>query len=1528
MLFVFSGAVVSANAQSAPSMQLFQQGTANPAFTTNSFSAVEVTKHGVVWAGSLNQGLYRLDTRAAVPQWVRMTQMTNATIRDIEGDRQGGTWIAHTGQSPASTAITGGMDYYDSLGTYVTHYGALASAGNLQTRAARSVHIAPDQRVWVANASTLTGGITDKGGFSRFQPGDTQFTPSTANVPGLDGSCQAVGGGGIVPEVWIAMNRSCPASGPCFSTRLLRYSAAGLYIGHVDNTNSSIPIDNVSSTVQVRAIHFDKFNRAWVGLSTGGFAVCNLALPSSAWTYISNPAIVPAGAAININAIASDNTGNVYIGTTQGLVVYTAGADPMLASSYTRYTTQSGLPSDFVNSIAIDASTGDRWLATTAGLVRWSNVCVANKVGTGGTVHSGSNGVVGAATGGEPQVKYAWNVSPTISGFVTGVYDSSPQRMVNVFPTVSTPTDYTFTLTARDTITSCSRNTQVVVTVLPLPNAGANRQACANTTTTLGTSGPHRNENYTWTVSPSLAASIDTVARPTVSLPTVTTPTRYTFTQQVKTRFNVNTRFHTDEVEVEVLPEANFTASAASPTIEECGNTTISVTPNVPGYTYSLTGQGTGTQWTVQPTVTTTYTITGTNGLCTPLSHQVTVTVNELRPITAVAVPDTITLGQSVSLMGQSVGGTQPGVTFSWTGVGLQSTTGASVSAIPTSIGKISYSVTATNTAGCTESASVTVEVVAPAPANGPTGPFLVCSLGVCQTQTPGPNNPPPPGPNTGPNATVTVQGNNMGGLTGVSVGGVAGTIGSNSGTMVTFTVPTLPCGTQGPVPIRAHFGNGQSTIVGYVSVTTPCITFLAPSQGPVGTQVDIHGRNFRRLDSQTNTVVPQISGVHFNGITGANFLLVSDTLARADVPTGASTGLVTLLSTMATGAGVQFTVTQPVTLTNWTGAVDNNWNNSANWSAGVPTAAIDVVLPGGLATYPQLTSGTATLGNLTLQPGSSLLIGNAVLTLHGNLTNQGGSLTQTAGRVVLAGASLQTLAGTSPTRFLHLEVGSAGALLTGPVEIGGVLQLTGNLASNGNLTLLSNAAGTAVVVNSATGVVTGSVTVQRYINPSLNSGLGYRHLASPVQGATVGGLTTASFTPVVNPAYNTGGGGAFPTIFGYDERRLASTSSPSFDTGWFSPTATSEVLVPGRGYTVNLAPQRLALAGTLNNGPVSLSLTRGVTATSGWHLLGNPYPAIIDWNLIALPSGVENALYVFRSTGQYTGGYQPYVNGVGTANANLIGLGQAFFVRATAPATFTFTNAARLTVASQDVPVYRTTETRPLLALALQAPGVADDVLYVYQQAGATSGFDAAFDAVKVQLNSGSQPSLYTSTSTGEYLAIQGLPDGVLTQSLPLAVNAPVASVFSFNPQQLINFPAATSLLLEDKQTNQWHNLRQGAYAVQLPQGLTSSRFVLHLNQQRPLGTASNGPAGASLTIYPNPTTQRTVHLEAAGLPGSAADIFIVNALGQEVAQKHLVLTGRSFVSSLELPLLPAGMYSVQIRTSGGVVVRKLLLN
>ncbi|WP_400193054.1 Ig-like domain-containing protein [Hymenobacter sp. B81] len=614
-----------------------------------------------------------------------------------------------------------------------------------------------------------------------------------------------------------------------------------------------------------------------------------------------------------------------------------------------------------------------------------------------------------------------------------------------------------------------------------------------------------------------------------------------------------------------------------------------------------------------------------------------------------------------------------------------------------------------------------------------------------------------------------------------------------------------------------------------------------------------------------------------------------------------------------------------------WTGGASTNWNSAANWSpAQVPAADDNVLVPAGAPRYPVLAGGAFEAHNLTLEAGATLSQSGGTLEVAGAFVNNG-TLNATGGTIALSDTVAQTIGGSSTSRFFNLAVGGAGAQLAGPVQVQRLLTLDGSLNTNGQaFTLLSDADGTAMVVNRG-GTVNGTATVQRYITPALNPGPGYRHYSAPVSNTTVADLATPGFTPVVNPQYNSSPNPGlvtpYPTVFGYNESRLTGSSATTagFDFGWESPTALSSPLLRGRGYTVNIpASQTVDFVGTLNNGDVPVGpLTRGATANSGWHLLGNPYPSPIDWDSLARPAGMMNAVYVYRSNGQYSGSYASYVNGIGSLSGGVIGAMQGFFVRTTqdVPA-FSFQNAARLSTYA-DPAFYRgaATEQRPVVQLsATHALSQQQDEAFVYLQPGASPAVEAAHDAVKLPAG---PVRLYTLAGT-EALAINGLAPAA-TQQVPLVIEG-AAGNWQLSVAQLLN-ATDLSVELEDRVRGLRQPLSAGSqYAFAHSGGHSGTRFVLHLNASRVLAQKAANTLAAD--VYPNPTRNgQGLRISASGLSSQPLQLALYNSLGQRVASQEARPQGGTVRETLVTQHLPAGVYTLRLTSGTQQTVKKVVV-
>ncbi len=536
-------------------------------------------------------------------------------------------------------------------------------------------------------------------------------------------------------------------------------------------------------------------------------------------------------------------------------------------------------------------------------------------------------------------------------------------------------------------------------------------------------------------------------------------------------------------------------------------------------------------------------------------------------------------------------------------------------------------------------------------------------------------------------------------------------------------------------------------------------------------------------------------------------------------------------------------------------------------------------------------------------------------------------------------GAGGQAFGGSSPTTFGNWTMQNpGGATCAGPGGFGVQQVLTmapncGNLACGNAVTLLSNATGTGMIVNTPTGgVCTGLGTMVRFVNSGATAP-GYRHYSSPMRAGTATVNEFADDLPVfnLNPAFNSATNPnavtPFPTLFQYDDSRIPSTAQV-FDRGWMVPASASAPMISGKGYSAQTNANTVVdITGTFQTGNVTTpTLTRGAYTASGWNLVGNPYPAPMDWRLVTKPGTVNNALYIHKPTGRYTGTFASWVNGVAQNGGDpVLSAMQGFFVRVNAPGstTLTFTDAARLTTWTNPTfwrPAATVAETRPLIRLVVTAPvsGKADETVLYFEQ-GATRAFDRDYDAGKPLLSGGGYPTVWSVNGT-ESFAINGLPEADLTNGnvIPLAVRVPADGQYVLSARQLLNLPAGAPVWLEDRQLGTVRNLAiDSVYAFSMLAANTTPRFFLNVGRGMPTGTsAALDLAAARLGVYPNPASaDLTVRLE--GLPNGIGTLTatLVDALGRDLLTTTLRPELGTAEQTLDVRELPQGVYTLRLK-------------
>ena len=306
-------------------------------------------------------------------------------------------------------------------------------------------------------------------------------------------------------------------------------------------------------------------------------------------------------------------------------------------------------------------------------------VLVAN-AGANSTICSGSSVTIGGsptASGGTTPYTYSWN----------------PPGGLNS-TTIANPTStYTSSLTYSVTITDgkgCMTSSFMFLTVNPSPTvtiSGAPITICNGSNATLTAAGAN---TYAWNTG---ATTISIVANPTVN-------TSYTVTGT-----NTNGCSNINITSITVNPNPTITASANPSTICNGSSATLTATG---GNTYAWNTGATNASIVVNPTVNTSYTVTGTNANGCSNTNVTSVTVNPNPSTPAAGSNSPVWAGQTLSLTASTISG----ASYSWNGPNsfVSAVQNPSIANVVTAASG-NYSVTATLN-GCTSMAGTTSVVV------------------------------------------------------------------------------------------------------------------------------------------------------------------------------------------------------------------------------------------------------------------------------------------------------------------------------------------------------------------------------------------------------------------------------------------------------------------------------------------------------------------------------------------------------------------------------------------------------------------------------------------------------------------------------------------------------------------------------------------------------------------------------------------------------------------------------------------------
>jgi pimeloyl-ACP methyl ester carboxylesterase len=354
-----------------------------------SFNCITVDSANTIWAGTNGRGLWRfvyfINNYVGSNYSGFNNGFDKVNITGVAANKNLGVWVAQAGYN-GSVGTYGGIDYVAASSAARTHYFAISNitANNNKgcpSRRTNGIAIDKNGTVWSShNYHDLTSGSDYRvtpGGVGYKKTSMAVFDTAVAIVPYADYTintpitvsagtriCTGIGVDNKNNEVWSGV-AGYNGGGSFQGSRIVRCDFNGNVLGYL-NESSGLPLGTPNSNARANAIAFDTArNLVWVGFNLGrGIAVRN----GGSWT-VKYPNVLPANALVNNNAIAVSPGGQVYFGTSAGLLIYRGVGAYNADTSYVLLTTQNGLPSNSITGVAIDRD-GNVWVSTAVGIAK------------------------------------------------------------------------------------------------------------------------------------------------------------------------------------------------------------------------------------------------------------------------------------------------------------------------------------------------------------------------------------------------------------------------------------------------------------------------------------------------------------------------------------------------------------------------------------------------------------------------------------------------------------------------------------------------------------------------------------------------------------------------------------------------------------------------------------------------------------------------------------------------------------------------------------------------------------------------------------------------------------------------------------------------------------------------------------------------------------------------------------------------------------------------------------------------------
>lgn len=468
----------------------------------------------------------------------------------------------------------------------------------------------------------------------------------------------------------------------------------------------------------------------------------------------------------------------------------------------------------------------------------------------------------------------------------------------------------------------------------------------------------------------------------------------------------------------------------------------------------------------------------------------------------------------------------------------------------------------------------------------------------------------------------------------------------------------------------------------------------------------------------------------------------------------------------------------------------------------------------------------------------------------------------------------------------------------------------------NGSLTLNSNGTGTGTFINNGSTNFT-YITAYQDINSSRNW-----YISSPVLSSEY------SLSPMQN----------IDLYYEYDETGNNSNLGVNGSTAYWRGYNSAFAMVPGKGYIAHsIASGTLAFVGYngLNdNASYSIPLTRTSTATKpGFNLVGNPYPAYLNWSAVIADAGNANISttmwYKTKNTpgNAYTFATHNGTSGItvsGTANTTItqyIPPMQGFWVRVNDGTSSTNLTVSKSMLSHRDVTgnTLKAKEVTSNTILRLKVSnGTNEDENVLYFNSNASNSLDN-YDSPKMSNNNADIPEIYT-LANNEKLVINGMQSIPYNTEIPLGfVTGTDGTNFSIKASEISGFDSDVQIALID-QTAQTQTILNGTNSYDFASGISSGTGRFSVMFKTASGITSTTVVGEEQpVIYQTATGETAVNLAALSKGGL---IRLFNAQGQQLIQ---MTTTQS--TTLLPKQLTKGVYIVSIQVDNKNFQQKIVI-